>query len=90
MLKEGQISLPVKSKKRIVLLDEPDAHMHPRLIKKFIDLILFSDVFDYLNIQLIMTTHNPLTLSFVPIENVFIVSNESVQPAQSKGYIQTI
>jgi hypothetical protein len=26
----------------------------------------------------------------VPIENVFIVSNQSVQPAQSKGYIQTI
>jgi Leucine-rich repeat (LRR) protein len=84
------LSLPVKSKRRIVLLDEPDAHMHPRLIKKFIDLILLSDDFDLLNIQLIMTTHNPLTLSFVPIENVFIVSNESVLPAKLKGYAQTV
>jgi hypothetical protein len=84
-------SLPIRSKKqRIVLLDEPDAHMHPRLIKKFIDLILLSDDFDLLNMQLIMTTHNPLTLSFVPIENVFIVSNESVLRAQTKGYAQTI
>jgi hypothetical protein len=40
-------SLPIRSKKQpIVLLDEPDAHMHPRLIKKFIDLILLSDDFD--------------------------------------------
>jgi hypothetical protein len=89
LIKKGpRISLPVKSKKRIVLLDEPDAHMHPRLIKKFIDLILHSDVFKYLNLQLIMTTHNPLTLSFVPIENVFIVSNESV--TEPEGYVQTI
>lgn len=35
-----------------------------------------------------MTTHNPLTLSFVPIENVFIVSNESV--AEPVGYVQSI
>jgi Leucine-rich repeat (LRR) protein/predicted ATPase len=88
--KYQQGRLPVKSKKRIVLLDEPDAHMHPRLIKKFIDLVLLSDVIKYLNIQLIMTTHNPLTLSFVPIENVFIVTNESVLPAKQKGYAQTI
>ncbi len=37
----NKISVPKMRKKlRILLLDEPDVHMHPRLIENFINLIL--------------------------------------------------
>ena len=61
---------PNTSKLRILLLDEPDSHMYPSLIKDFIDLLSNKDL-DYFRFQVIMTTHNPVTISFVPIESIF-------------------
>ncbi len=55
----------ISCKLRILLLDEPDSHMHPSLIKDFIEL-LSSNHLDHLNLQVIMTTHNPITVSFIP------------------------
>jgi hypothetical protein len=49
--------------------------MHPSLIKEFIDLISSNDL-DYLNLQVIMTTHNPITVSLTPIENLFELKND--------------
>ena len=37
-----------------------------------------------------MTTHNPVTLSFIPTENIYIASPEKVIAAKEKGFIQTI
>jgi Leucine-rich repeat (LRR) protein/energy-coupling factor transporter ATP-binding protein EcfA2 len=67
---------PINNKLRILLLDEPDAHMHPSLIKEFIDLISSNDL-DYLNLQVIITTHNPITVSLTPIENLFELKRDS-------------
>jgi hypothetical protein len=61
-LKESNTKAPVKIKLKIVLLDEPDSHMHPSLIKEFINLITNGNL-DYLRFQVIMTTHNPITVS---------------------------
>jgi predicted ATP-binding protein involved in virulence len=63
-------SRPVNNKLRILLLDEPDAHIHPSLIKEFIDLITSNDL-EYLNFQVIMTTHRPATVNFVNLENIY-------------------
>ena len=63
----------ISNKLRILLLDEPDSHMHPSLIKDFIELLSGNDL-DYLNLQVIMTTHNPITVSFIPAlyqQNIF-------------------
>ena len=62
--------LPITNKLRILLLDEPDAHMHPKLVKEFIDLIRGNDL-EYLNLQVIMTTHSPITISFIPKEFIY-------------------
>lgn len=77
-LKEKNESLknPLRIKLRILLLDEPDAHMHPSLIKEFIDL-LNSDDLSYLKLQVILSTHSPATVSLIPTENIFELKYDS-------------
>ena len=48
----------------ILLLDEPDANLHPSFIPIFFDTIK-KYVNDY-GVQVIMTTHNPETISLIP------------------------
>jgi len=60
----------MRKKLRILLLDEPDAYMHPNLIKHFIDLIQGNDL-NHLKLHIIMTTHNPMTVNFLDIKNIY-------------------
>ncbi len=76
-LKESNTKAPVKIKLKIVLLDEPDSHMHPSLIKEFINLITNGNL-DFLRFQVIMTTHNPITVSLTPIENTFELKRDDL------------
>lgn len=50
----------------VILIDEPETHLHPRWIKNYIDLIvkLFSDF----RVHFIIATHSPLIASDVPKE----------------------
>ena len=54
----------------ILLFDEPDAHMHPSAVNDFLK-ILKNLV--CLGIQVIMTTHNPTTVSLIDEENLFYI-----------------
>jgi Leucine-rich repeat (LRR) protein/energy-coupling factor transporter ATP-binding protein EcfA2 len=54
--------------KTILLFDEPDAHLNPGAVKQFLDVL--KDLVK-LGIQVIMTTHNPITVSLVPNEHLF-------------------
>lgn len=64
------------SKNCILLLDEPDQGYHPFWKKKFINAlraslpILFGINKTIKNIQIIITTHDPLTLSDIPNNNI--------------------
>lgn len=50
---------------KLILLDEPDAHLHPSLTKEFLSSI--SDVLvDKFDCRVIMTTHSPSTVSLSP------------------------
>ncbi len=52
------------------MLDEPDAHMHPSAVKGLVE-----SVFNLVDqgIQIIITTHNPTTVSFFKEENLFLL-----------------
>jgi Leucine-rich repeat (LRR) protein/predicted ATPase len=52
----------------VVLFDEPDAHLHPASVKSFIKIL--TELVE-LGVQVIMTTHNPTTVSLVANENLF-------------------
>jgi predicted ATP-dependent endonuclease of OLD family len=62
-------NLPKREKLRILLVDEHGAHMHPSLIKEFIDLIANNQL-EYLNFYVFMTTHSPVTLNFLNTKNI--------------------
>lgn len=77
LIKESK-SLPDK-KNYILLLDEADLGFHPVWKKRFVDVILktLPYFFDTLKVrpklQIIITTHDPLTLSDLPINNVIFL-----------------
>lgn len=64
----------------ILLLDEPEQGYHPLWKKKFIDAltitlpILFNTNNIIKNIQVIFTTHDPLTLSDIPKDNIVFLA----------------
>jgi hypothetical protein len=64
------------NKNKILLLDEADAHMHPSLIRDFMN-ILKNGYIHYLGFQVFMTTHNPITVTFTPKENLFEMKYEN-------------
>ncbi|WP_039360878.1 AAA family ATPase [Candidatus Protochlamydia amoebophila] len=82
-------------KESVILLDEPDAHLHPSMVKEVIDVIKTKLVTE-LGIQVIMTTHNPTTVSFVPKKSLFILENEppdfnpTIKPVANKRQAMNI
>ncbi len=57
---ENKAALP-----RLLLLDEPDAHLHPSMAKQFLQVIKEYFVGKH-GIRVIMTTHSPSTVLFLP------------------------
>ncbi|MCO6147370.1 AAA family ATPase [Flavobacterium sp. NRK1] len=72
---------------KILLLDEPDAHLHPAMAQQFIDVINKVLVETY-GVQVIMTTHSPSTVILSPDESIYIMSREKprINKAISKNH----
>ena len=72
---------------RLLLLDEPDAHLHPAMTVQFIDVITEILVKRH-NIRVIMTTHSPSTVALAPQESLFVLDRGQFQvygaPKKSK------
>jgi uncharacterized protein (DUF952 family)/ABC-type cobalamin/Fe3+-siderophores transport system ATPase subunit len=60
----------------VLLLDEPDASLHPAMTKQFLD-VLVNDFVKAKGIQVIMTTHSPSTVALAPEEAVFVMNKET-------------
>ncbi len=60
---------------KILLLDEPDAHLHPSMTKQFI-FVVKNVLCDKYDVQVIMTTHSPSTVSIAPEESLFLMKKE--------------
>lgn len=60
---------------KVLLMDEPDASLHPSMSKKFLDVI--QNVFvKEKNVKVIITTHSPSTVAIAPEESIFVVNKE--------------
>lgn len=58
----------------LILLDEPDAHLHPEMSYMFIKIL--KDIFVHkFGINIIITTHSPSTIALVDDDNIFQISN---------------
>ena len=59
-------------KDNIVIIEEPERHIHPSLLGKL--LLLIKSVRDK---QIILTTHNPELLKHVELEDIYFISRDS-------------
>jgi len=58
----------------LLILDEPDAHLHPQMSKLLIDVLNESFV-EKLGIKVIMTTHSPSTIALCPEDSIYQLKN---------------
>ena len=61
------------SYKKLLLLDEPDAHLHPSLTKQFLEVVDKFLIKQY-GAKVIMTTHSPSTIGLCDEDSIFIMS----------------
>lgn len=60
---------------KVLLMDEPDASLHPSMSKKFLDVI--QEVFvKEKGVKVIITTHSPSTVALAPEESIFVAQKE--------------
>jgi predicted ATP-binding protein involved in virulence len=97
----GQSKLKVVNINNLILfLDEADLGFHPQWKKKYVKIltdflpIMFAEIPGFESVQIIFTTHDPLTLSDIPNSNVVYlkkdgdktkVLNEHEKPKKSFG-----
>ena len=70
------------NKLRLVLFDEVDGHLAPALIAEFVRLVLGTK-FARLHFQLIVSTHNTLTISLAPVAHLFLMASSSSSSSSS-------
>jgi hypothetical protein len=70
---------------KLLLLDEPDAHLHPSLTRQFLDVIDGILVRKY-GIRVILTTHSPSTVALAPKGSIFEMrrSETRIRPSASR------
>jgi ABC-type lipoprotein export system ATPase subunit len=71
---------------RLLLLDEPDAHLHPEMCQQFLDVVNRVLVGKH-EVQVIMTTHNPVTVALSPRDAVYEMfsTGNRIRKVQSKS-----
>src|ERR1700737_5190223 len=71
---------------QLLLLDEPDAHLHPSMTRQFMDVIQEVLVNRY-KVRVILTTHSPSTVALAPDGSVFEMTRGSpaIAPSNSKA-----
>lgn len=74
---------------KLILLDEPDAHLHPSMAKMFIEVIEDILVNKY-NVRVIMTTHSPSTASLVSPSSLFEMKKENPRISMSQSKERTV
>ncbi|CAN1540350.1 COG3593 Predicted ATP-dependent endonuclease of the OLD family [Spirosomataceae bacterium] len=63
---------------KVLLMDEPDASLHPSMSKKFLDVI--QQVFvNEKKVKVIITTHSSSTVALAPEESIYVVNKSGVR-----------
>lgn len=57
---------------KLLLLDEPDAHLHPSMTAQLLK-VLKTVLIDKYGVQIIMTTHSPSTVAISPEDSIFLM-----------------
>lgn len=74
---------------KLLLLDEPDAHLHPSMSQQFLNVIK-NVLVDKFGVKVIMTTHSPSTVILSPSESIFEMSRNEPRIAKSQSKNQAV
>ena len=74
---------------KLLLLDEPDANLHPSMTRQFLNVVKEVLVAKY-GVRVIMTTHSPSTVALAPEGSVFEMSRTSPRIQQSRSVAETV
>lgn len=76
----------LKTKNILLFIDEGDATFHPEWKIKYVNSLvkIFPKIFEQNTIQIIFTTHDPLTLSDIPDNNIVYLKNRRVLSDEDK------
>jgi predicted ATPase len=72
----GAISNPLNRPIKVILLDEPDATLHPGIIRKLHYALDF--IHEKFQCSVILTTHSPTTVALSSTENIFKISETTI------------
>lgn len=76
---------------KLLLLDEPDAHLHPSMTVQFLDVVSEVLVRKH-GVRVIMTTHSPSTVALAPEASVFQMERgqAEIMPATDRAAIISV
>jgi energy-coupling factor transporter ATP-binding protein EcfA2 len=73
----------------VLLLDEPDAHLHPDYAQLLVDIIK-SEFIEKFKFSVILTTHSPITLAVSEIETSLLVKSGVVESVPTAIALNTL
>ena len=74
---------------KFLLLDEPDAHLHPSMCQQFLNVVK-NVLVDKFGVRVIMTTHSPSTIMLSPEESIFEMSRTDPRIKKSSSKNQAV
>ncbi|PEQ30017.1 AAA family ATPase [Bacillus thuringiensis] len=76
------------SENSIILIDEPETHLHPKWIRNYIAIL--KSIIGKVNCHVIIATHAPLIVSDIPKESIVMLKKDGHMIQQSEIYEETI
>jgi ABC-type cobalamin/Fe3+-siderophores transport system ATPase subunit len=74
---------------RLLLMDEPDAHLHPAMTRQFFD-VVYKVLVQRHGVRVLLTTHSPSTVALAPPGSVFEMSRTQPRIQPSKSIASTV
>jgi len=87
-LRFAALSLCAISQASLIILDEPETHLHPNFISEFMSLL--HDLLTATNSIALIATHSPYVVREVPTSCVHVVSRESDTPSIGSVHLKTL
>lgn len=65
---------------KLLLLDEPDAYLHPKMVDKILKVL--KTFAGFYSTKIILTTHSPTTVALAPNKSVFLLNDNYLSPVE--------